>query len=103
MLLPKKISGPRKIILLIVVVILIGVIGYLVYDNFLSQNLAIIQPLPVEVEILAVPTIEPKFETDFLSQEPYRSFEENGQLPVRVENLGRPNPFRALPFSILEQ
>ena len=102
MLLPKKISGVKKVFLVLVMVMIIGIIGYLIFDNFFGGSLVFIKPLEVQVDVFSAPTIEPKFDTNFLSQEPYTSFEENGQLPVTADSVGRPNPFRALPFSILE-
>ncbi|NUM25533.1 MAG: hypothetical protein HUU49_02795 [Candidatus Buchananbacteria bacterium] len=103
MLLPKKIRGPKKIFLLSVMAVLVGVTAYLVYDNFLKDLMRPSAITEIQVTPLVVPTINTKFETSFLSQEPYTRLEENGNLPVEIGALGRPNPFQSIPFSILEQ
>lgn len=102
MLLPKKITGTKKWILTLVIVALFGLIGYLVYDNFLSDVIRPDNTTKINIEPLVVPTINTKFETDFLSQEPYINLKENGTLPVKAGKTGRPNPFLAIPFSILD-
>ena len=85
-----------------VMVILVGLIGYLLYDNFLSGYIKPADSVEVNIKPLVVPTVNTEFETDFLSKEPYINLKENGDLPVKAGRIGRPNPFLSIPFSILD-
>jgi hypothetical protein len=100
MLLPKKISNVKKISFIVTIAIILGIIGYLISDNFLSGGNEI-NPLEVKVEVLKVPDIDPEIESSFLLQEPYTSLRQYGNLPVEAKNVGRTNPFRVIPFMIL--
>jgi len=94
MLVQKKISNFKKTILIIVSLLIIGVIAYLIYDNFLSYQIgAQNQSWPTKIKPLTLPKIEPLLDTDFFHLNPYLNLQQKTALPLRVENLGRPDPF----------
>ena len=102
MLRPKRIRGSKRVALIMVIILLLLVIGYLVYTNFLSAKIKLIKPLKVEVDILVVPKLNPELVNDFLTKSPYINLKLHGKLPVTVDKVGRKNPFRVIPFSLLE-
>jgi hypothetical protein len=102
MLVPKKIGGAKRIILIIVAILIIGTIGYLIYDNFFADEAKKIKPITIKVETWVAPRIDPDLADDFLIKSPYIDFKERGKLPVRVDKTGRKNPFQKIPFGLLE-
>ena len=93
MLVPKKTPFLKRLVFSTIIILLVGMIVYLLYTNFLSGRLEIIKPLTVKVDIKQLPTIKPQLSTDFMTREPYVSLRQYGSLPVTVTRRGQPNPF----------
>ena len=102
MLMQKKLTRSKKTALIFISLVLVIVISYLIYSNFLAEKIEIIKPLEVEVETLVVPKIQSDIEDDFLNKEPYRDLKSNASLPVTIGKTGRQNPFRSIPFYFRE-
>ena len=97
MLVLKKISGPKKIILTAVLTVIFLAIGYLFYGSFSAAKwAAVIGPLPVNV--LNIPEIKTEFNLDFAKKYPYDKLRQPPNLPVAPGNLGRSNPFIPVSF-----
>ena len=101
MLVPKKIKGSKRFILIGIIILALGIIGYLVYTNLLpaghtakTGNKKINQPVTTL-------KIDLKFTDDFLKKAPYTQLRAHSQLPVTVVQVGREDPFMQLPFSLL--
>jgi hypothetical protein len=102
MLLPKKLQGVKKILFVGIAFILIGVIGYLIYANFSDSGIKIVKSFGEnKVEALVVSKINTEFKSDFLNKSPYINLKSGAKLPVLVEKTGRNNPFKVIPFSLL--
>lgn len=97
MLVLKKISEAKKIILIAVLAVIFLAIGYLLYGNFLANKWAAVKgALPVKV--LAVPEVKTEFNFDFADKYPYDRLRRPPNLPVAAGNLGRTNPFLPVVF-----
>ena len=82
-----------------VVIVLVGVIGFLIYDSFIGDSSSSSSP-SIDLTALEVPRIDSEFVDDFLTKSPYRNLVQYGRLPVEVSaaELGRNNPFRVITF-----
>lgn len=97
MLVSKKISSTKKIILGIVLILIFLVIGYLLYGNFLATKWeAVVGQLPVKV--FAVPQIKKEFNFNLTKKYPYNKLRQPPNLPVTPGVPGRDNPFLPVPF-----
>jgi len=102
MLMPKKMKGMKKSVLIVVVIFIILVIIYLVYTNLFSGKIELIKPLELDINISVTPSLDPNLAADFLKKMPYTGLKQSGQLPVKVDKTGRNNPFLIIPFLLLE-
>ncbi len=95
MLIPKKITGTKRIIFTTLLVVILVVIAYLLFVNFVRPRLqsAGNAVLPPGMQVFQAPQLNPVFETDFLSTSQYSGLKQHGVLPVTVERTGRSNPF----------
>ena len=98
MLIPKKLSSIKKSALGFAFILLLLVIVYLVYVNFLADKIEIVKPLKIDVDTLAVPKIDPNMNDDFLNKSPYRDLKTDIDLEITAGKMGRPNPFQPIPF-----
>lgn len=96
MLVAKKISGAKKIILITVVIVIFFAIGYLLFSSFGVFKFSVSPTLPVK--ILPSTVINPVLPADFFKKPPYSRLRQHGSLPVIVGSLGRPNPFLPVPL-----
>ncbi|MBI3290684.1 hypothetical protein HYZ76_00210 [Candidatus Falkowbacteria bacterium] len=101
MLVRKRMGAIKKVILVTVLTALLGVIIYLLYDSFLASGVRS-DSNQITIKILETAEIDTLINIDFLTKPPYTSLKQYGQLPVKVEGSGRSNPFRKLPFLLLE-
>lgn len=100
MLIPKKISNTRKLILTLFLVIIVGVILYLLFINFVTPQISSgggSVPLFVG-ETFQPPAVDTELETGFLKQAPFTQLEQNANLPVQPGSTGRTDPFRQINF-----
>lgn len=99
MLVPRKISRKKIIILIFVIVIVLGFIIYLLINNFLVREISL-PSTEIKTGLLMRPRMETRFETDFLRQQPYIRLKEHIKLPVQVQagEIGRKNPFAKINF-----
>lgn len=106
MLRKKKISGLKKVILTLIIVLIFSVIGYLLYDSFSADRFKKVTPeAEEEIEVLTTSRLEVEFFADFLTQPPYTdlSLPPRVKLPVTVDKMGRQNPFRQILFNIVNR
>jgi hypothetical protein len=77
----------RKIIFIIIIVAVIGIVFYLIYQNFLAET-----PTP---EVSAVPLLKIKtgFALEILQDPKFSALVSHGKLPVVVSQKGKINPF----------
>ncbi len=101
MLVQKKIQGFKKIFFVFFILVLAGIIGYLVYVNFFDVNVKKAKFFNNKIETLKISKINPEIKNDFLNKSPYTNFKPGAKLPVEVEKAGRDNPFRFIPFFLL--
>lgn len=104
MLRRKKMKGSKRAILIIIIILLLAVISYLVYANFFTGNKKILTTKSLKTlsnEIIIMPGLNPKLMDDFLVKSPYIDFKQHGDLPIKIDQMGRTNPFRAIPFFII--
>lgn len=102
MLVPKKMSASRSALMLALIVIIFGGIGYLIYTRFFQTDKATDKDTQANLtEIKQFPKISPDFSGDFIYQKPYLDLVQNGRLPVQPGQTGRSNPFSEIPFSLL--
>ncbi|GEM_PF-3663878 len=95
MLVPKGLSKSKLIVLVVVLAISLGMIGYLVFANFGSTTDGPALPLGEELS-LPLPT-PPLYAPDFFSQPMISTLQNNGALPLTVSasGVGNSNPFGA--------
>ncbi len=98
MLIPKKITRTKRIIFTTLLAVLMVVIAYLLFVNFVPPRLrsAGSAVLPSGMQVFQAPQLNPAFETDFLSTSQYIGLKQHGVLPVTVERTGRSNPFLSI-------
>jgi len=101
MLVQRKMGGAKRKILTAVIIGVILVISYLFYYGFIAGKIEIIKPLKVEnIKKLVIPNLNPKLDYDFLNKAPYTELKMPSQakLPVKVDKVGRENPFAEIKF-----
>ncbi|MFA6215882.1 MAG: hypothetical protein WC768_04920 [Patescibacteria group bacterium] len=100
MLVPKKMKSSRKLLLLAITVIVLGVIIYLLYTNFIAGSIEIVKPLKIEIPVMVISPVNPELKTDFLNKKPYTDLKNPSgvKLPVTASITGRSNPFLPLLF-----
>ncbi len=96
----KRVTGIKKILSLIFIIVLISALGFLVYFNFFVGSQKPTE-LPGGEESLIISIINTDFKSDFLNKLPYTELKSNIKLPIAEGKTGRSNPFRAIPFSLL--
>lgn len=101
MLIPKKLKESKRFILIGIVVLVLGVIGYLVYTNLFTASPTSSVGQKKINQPVATSKIDLKFADDFLQKAPYNQLRSHTELPVTVEQVGRPDPFMQLPFLLL--
>ena len=105
MLVKKKMSAPRRNLLVVVMIILVAVIGYLVFSSFFTGIMSPQDKEPVTVAPFDLPRINADFNDDFLLKSPYINLRQRSNLPVQVGSgeTGRTNPFRVIQFINTQQ
>ena len=97
MLVQKKISNIRKNVLIAVLVLVLLIIAYLVYTNFVSDMLFPTSSNQMVTANGVVPLVEPSFDnsfvTDFLVKPPFTNLVSSSSLSVSLSQAGRANPF----------
>ena len=99
MLVRRRLSKKRVILLTGTMVVVWGIIGTLVYKNFWAKNQA---PSPAatvttgpNVQDIVVPPIPP-FNRDILADPGFNSLRVYGEVPLQIPALGRANPFEVV-------
>lgn len=94
MLVIKRVNKKKIILLGLVILLALGISGYLIFNAYFSDKTNFIKPkIKFGSELVMIPKIETRFEADFLGKEPYIKLRQHGQLPVEVGSIGRSNPF----------
>ena len=102
MLVPKKMSTSRSVLLVVLILAIFAGIGYLVYNRFLQTDEVISEDARANLtEVKQFSKINPDFSSDFIYQRPYLDLVKNGRLPVQASQTGRPNPFAVIPFALI--
>ena len=100
MLVNKKGTNLKKIILIVFMTIIGGVTLYLLYSNF-SGDLSVPHKQSIGVSKLNVPEVNIDFDSSYFGKSPYKDLIQYGDLPVEAGLSGRSNPFSALPFHVI--
>jgi len=90
---PRQMSKSKKLALGLVSLLLLAVIGYLVYTNFLTTTQVSTNLSDKKIQAISITKIEPNFADDFLQKSPYIDLKTHLLGPVNVDNLGKQNPF----------
>ncbi len=94
MLAPKSIS-PKKLTIVIsslVAAIILIVIGFLIYKNFISQGEK--EPSLIGSELTPPPQVEINFPEGIFNNNLFKNLKQYIQLPVEAGEQGRTNPFQ---------
>ena len=103
MLVPKKISSTKLIILTLVLIVILGAILYFLFSGLIFSNSKSASPKTnIKKSNTALPEISPDITVDFLSQQPYLNLRSPSELPVTATNQGRSNPFSPIPYGLIE-
>lgn len=104
MLVPKKLSKSKQMMLAVAVILILLVIGYLIYTTFIDVEIEEVD-LPTETfrfRVLDIPKSGSNIELndDFLTKPPYSelTLPKGTKLPVTVDSMGRKNPFESIPY-----
>lgn len=100
MLVQKKLSGLKKFLVNLLVVFIVALVSYVVYDTFLADRYVSQQTdFTGKIDVFEPPTTDTSLNIDFINRAPYTDLEQNGVLPITVGQKGRDNPFRRILFS----
>lgn len=99
MLVQKRLSGFKKLAVNLLVLFILGLIGFVVYDTFFADRYASQGgDFTGKINVFEPPTTDTSLEIDFIKKSPYVELEQNGVLPITVGQKGRDNPFRRIIF-----
>lgn len=87
--------------MIVVLAVVFAVIGYLIYDNFLSTEVEIGGSLITDTPgVKVTPGLKTEIDASFLNSAPYVDLKQHGKLPVKVDRMGRSNPFRPVSLGL---
>lgn len=98
MLKEKKMSKKKSTMLSLVMIVIIGIIGYLIYSNFFASKNLNTSGGQAPVDVVLLPGLNTTIANDFFDRKPYTGLTENGRLPVSPGPVGRINPFSEVLF-----
>lgn len=104
MLVQKKMSSTRKMLLTIFILLIFLAIGLIFYFNYSSNSTtpAVSGGLAgSDVSGQPLPQVNIQFSTDFLKKEPFISLRPSGRTNIVPQPVGRSNPFNPIPFGII--
>lgn len=102
MLIPKRITGVKRFILISLVTIMLVAIVFVIYDHFFREDLAIKRSQRYGIgsaEVFQAPPIDTSINRGILNSQLYAGLEQYGSLPIDVGRTGRDNPFERIIFS----
>lgn len=99
MLIPKKITGFKKSLWAIVLLIVVLGIIYVIYDHYFADTIRskrLDKYVSGRTEVFKVPEINADINVDLLNTSKYINLKQFGVLPVTYQRKGKSDPFRPL-------
>lgn len=93
MLKQRRMSTTKIISLSVVMIIIAGVIGYLLYGNFFVTKTKRPAGSRPPLSLINVGGVVTEFNVDFIKKAPYQDLHESGQAPTLPPFTSKPNPF----------
>jgi len=94
MLAPKKINRKKIIIYSLVIVIVLSTVTFLFYQEFSNKNILGDKSVSTANNLVIPSPIETTFGQKIFSNLLFKDLEMNGNLPVKIREQGRTNPFQ---------
>lgn len=102
MLIPKKITGLKRVALISFLLLMTFTIIFVIYNHFFREDWAIRRAQQYRVnsaEIFQAPNIDSEVNINILTTKPYSDLKQHGSLPVKPGRAGRDNPFERIIFA----
>lgn len=94
MLTQKRISKKKITIYLVLIIIILAAIGYIIYRTFFMTSGKIEEPV-ISSTIILPSKVETSFKEEIFDSFLFRNLEIHGDLPVKVKEQGKTNPFES--------